>query len=153
MEVQTIIVIGSGQMGSGIAQVAAQSGFGVLLNDISRQFVDRGLKGIEKNLARSVEKGRIAPEAKDATLARIKPALDLESAAGADLVIEAIVENLDAKKELLGRLDRICGSSTLLASNTSSISITELAAATGRPEKFIGMHFFNPVPVMKLVEL
>ncbi|MGE5542236.1 MAG: 3-hydroxyacyl-CoA dehydrogenase family protein, partial [Bacillota bacterium] len=123
MEVQTILVIGSGQMGSGIAQVAAQSGFSVLLNDVSRQFVDRGLKGIEKNLSRSVEKGKIAPEVKDATLGRIKPDLDLESAGGADLVIEAIVENLDAKKELFGRLDRICGPSTVLASNTSSISI------------------------------
>ncbi|MGE5484126.1 MAG: 3-hydroxybutyryl-CoA dehydrogenase [Ignavibacteriales bacterium] len=153
MEVQTILVIGSGQMGSGIAQVAAQSGFSVLLNDVSRQFVDRGLKGIEKNLSRSVEKGKIAPEVKDATLGRIKPDLDLESAGGADLVIEAIVENLDAKKELFGRLDRICGPSTVLASNTSSISITELGAVTSRPGKLIGMHFFNPVPVMKLVEL
>ncbi len=153
MEIRTVFVVGSGQMGSGIAQVAAQSGFQVLLNDVSPQLIDRGMKAIEKNLARGVEKGRIVPEVKDATLGRIGAALDIESAGGANLVIEAIVENLETKRDLFSRLDGICGPSTVLASNTSSISITELAAVTARPDRFIGMHFFNPVPAMKLVEL
>lgn len=153
MEIRTILVIGAGQMGSGIAQVAAQSGFEVLLNDVSSQLIDRGLKGIEKNLARSVEKAKITPEMKDAAMSRVKPAVDLESGAVADLVIEAIVENLAAKKDLFVKMDGLCGQSTVLASNTSSISVTELAASTKRPDRCIGLHFFNPVPVMKLVEV
>jgi 3-hydroxybutyryl-CoA dehydrogenase len=147
-----IAVIGAGQMGAGIAQVAAASGHEVLLNDRSPEFVERGLAGIEKNLNRSVEKGRITATDRDAVLGRISPALAIQSF-DVDLAIEAATERLDTKLELFRLLDAQCSADAILASNTSSISITELGAVTGRPERVIGMHFMNPVPVMQLVEI
>ncbi|HYF78018.1 MAG TPA: 3-hydroxybutyryl-CoA dehydrogenase [Symbiobacteriaceae bacterium] len=153
MSIQTIMVIGAGQMGSGIAQVAAQAGLKVILRDIEQKFVDKGLAGIDKLLTRDVEKGRKNAEEKAAILGRITGTTDLALAAEADMVIEAIVENLDIKLKLFRELDAICPAHAILASNTSSLPITQLAAATKRPAQFIGMHFMNPVPVMKLVEV
>ncbi|KYK28820.1 MAG: 3-hydroxybutyryl-CoA dehydrogenase [Candidatus Proteinoplasmatales archaeon SG8-5] len=153
MEVKTIGVIGAGQMGAGIAQVAAVAGHDVLLNDIEARFVDKGMAGIEKSLDKFVEKEKIGADERDAALARITPTLELGDMKDADLVVEAIIEDLELKKQVFARLDEICPEETILSSNTSSISITKLAAATKRPEKFIGMHFMNPVPLMKLVEV
>ncbi len=153
MNLEKIGVVGAGQMGSGIAHVAALAGRSVVLADVSDDAVRKGLRTIEKNLGRQVEKGKVTPEARDAALARVAPATDLARFADADLVVEAIVENEAVKKELFGKLDGIVKAPAILASNTSSISITRLAAATKRPEKFIGMHFMNPVPVMTLVEV
>lgn len=153
MNVQTIMVIGAGQMGSGIAQVCAQAGYKVFLHDIKPEFVERGLGIIRKNLARNVEKQRITAEAFDEILSGIITSTDLENAGQADLIIEAAVENMEIKSKLFSELDQIAPSHTILASNTSSLPITEIAAATNRPEKVIGMHFMNPVPVMKLVEI
>lgn len=149
----TIMVIGAGQMGSGIAQVAAQAGHSVLLNDIKEEFVQRGLQNITKNLSRSVEKGKLQETEKEETLARLKPSVSLLDAATADLVIEAAVENMTIKSEIFKTLDEVCPEHTILATNTSSLPITQIAALTKRPEKVIGMHFMNPVPVMKLVEI
>jgi len=148
----TILVIGAGQMGAGIAQVAAQAGDSVLLNDRSQEFVERGLRTIDKNLARAVEKGRLSDDERVATLARIRPHLAWDDV-DVDIAIEAATENLDVKLELFAKLDRNAPQRAILASNTSSISITKLAAATKRPERVIGMHYFNPVPVMRLVEI
>lgn len=154
MNVQQFTVIGAGQMGSGIAQVAAQAGMQVKLHDIEDAMVQKGLKGIEKNLTRQVEKGRIKGEERDGILQRIQGTTQLEEAvAKADIVVEAVVENMAVKTELFRRLDEICPPHTILASNTSSLPITEIAAVTKRPEQVIGMHFMNPVPVMKLVEV
>ena len=153
MQIKTMMVVGAGQMGSGIAQVAAQAGLTVYLRDIEQRFVDRGLGVIEKNLARDVEKGRKTPEEKASILSRITGTVDLAPAAQCDLVVEAIVENLDAKLSLFRELDSLVPAHAILASNTSSLPITQLAAATKRPAQFIGMHFMNPVPVMKLVEV
>lgn len=153
MNVQTIMVIGAGQMGSGIAQVCAQAGYKVLLNDIKQEFVERGLGGINKNLSRNVEKGRITAETRDQIVANITPSTNLQDAESADLVIEAAVENMEIKTKIFSQLDQIAPEHAILASNTSSLPITEIAAATNRPEKVIGMHFMNPVPVMKLVEI
>jgi 3-hydroxybutyryl-CoA dehydrogenase len=153
MDVKTIMVIGAGQMGSGIAQVCAMAGYDVFLHDISQQQIDKGLANIEKLLSRQVEKGKMTEEEKAATLGRLTPSNDLQNAAKADLVIEAVVENMDVKTKLFAELDQIAPSHTILATNTSSLPITEIAAATKRPEKVIGMHFMNPVPVMKLVEI
>lgn len=150
---KTIMVIGAGQMGSGIAQVAAQAGYSVILNDIKEEFVSRGLKGIEKNLSRNVEKGKLSVEEKEAILGRFTASISLQDAANADLVIEAAVENMAIKSQVFKTLDEVCPEHTILASNTSSLPITEIAACTKRPEKVIGMHFMNPVPVMKLVEI
>ncbi|MDI6813040.1 MAG: 3-hydroxybutyryl-CoA dehydrogenase [Desulfitobacteriaceae bacterium] len=150
---KTIMVVGAGQMGSGIAQVAAQAGYVVLLNDIKEEFVNRGLQTIEKNLSRNVDKGKLTATEKENILSRIKISVSLEDAVAADLVIEAAVENMAIKTEIFKKLDRICPAPTILATNTSSLPITEVAAATGRPDKVIGMHFMNPVPVMKLVEV
>jgi 3-hydroxybutyryl-CoA dehydrogenase len=149
--IEKIQVVGAGQMGSGIAQVAAQAGLAVHLADVDEATLGKGLETIEKNLSRSVEKERISQEEMDAALARI--AAGTEYAADADLAIEAVVETVGVKAEVFRALDERLGEDAILASNTSSISITELAAATRRPEKFIGMHFFNPVPLMKLVEI
>ncbi|WP_210364384.1 3-hydroxybutyryl-CoA dehydrogenase [Bacillus sp. REN3] len=153
MSVQTIMVIGAGQMGSGIAQVCAQAGYNVLLNDLKPEFVERGLNGIKKNLNRQVDKGRMTAEQLDETVGRITSSADLQDAAKADLVIEAAVENMEVKAKIFAQLDGIAPEHAILASNTSSLPITEIAAATKRPEKVIGMHFMNPVPVMKLVEI
>lgn len=153
MEVKSIVVIGAGQMGSGIAQVCAQSGYDVLLQDINQDAVDQGINSIHALLTRAVEKGRITDVEKEGTLSRLNTSTDLGDAHEADLVIEAVIENLDVKKELFQQLDNIVPAHTILATNTSSLPITEIAAVTNRPEKVIGMHFMNPVPIMKLVEI
>jgi 3-hydroxybutyryl-CoA dehydrogenase len=153
MDIKKIMVLGAGQMGGGIAQVCAQTGYQVILRDIKEEFVQNGLKVIEKNLQRGVEKGRMTSEEKDAVMGRITPTLTLDAGADADIVIEAIIEDAAMKRDTFMQLDTICPPHTILASNTSSVPITEIAAATKRPEKVIGMHFMNPVPVMKLVEV
>jgi 3-hydroxybutyryl-CoA dehydrogenase len=153
MSVQRIGVIGAGQMGHGIAQVAAQAGYTVVLRDVEQRFVDRGMEGIKRNLQRAVDKGKLAQADADAAAGRVSGTTDLKALAECDLVVEAIVEDLAIKKKLWQELDGICKRSALFASNTSSIPITLLAAQTKRQAQFIGMHFFNPVPVMKLVEL
>ncbi|AFM42495.1 3-hydroxyacyl-CoA dehydrogenase [Desulfosporosinus acidiphilus SJ4] len=150
---KTIMVIGSGQMGGGIAQVAAQAGYSVILNDIKEEFVNRGLSIIEKNLRRNVEKGKLNGPDMEIILGRITKSVSLQDAALADLVIEAAVENMKVKAQIFSQLDVICPEHTILSTNTSSLPITEIAASTKRPEKVIGMHFMNPVPVMKLVEI
>lgn len=153
MEIKKAMVVGAGQMGSGIAQVAAAAGLQVILNDIKDEFVQRGLGVIEKNLSRNVAKGRMEESEKKEILSRIKPSVSLEDAADVDIVIEAAVEKMEIKSQIFKKLDRIAPSHAILATNTSSLPITEIAAVTGRPEKVIGMHFMNPVPVMKLVEI
>ena len=153
MEIKTIGVVGAGQMGGGIAQVAAMNGFAVILNDIAQEFVERGLETIEGSLARLVKKDKISKADMDAALGRIVPCLSLDELAPADLVVEAATENVDLKLGIFRQLDAICPENVILASNTSSISITKIAGVTGRPEQVIGMHFMNPVPMMKLVEV
>ncbi|MGV3288547.1 3-hydroxybutyryl-CoA dehydrogenase [Bacillus wiedmannii] len=153
MGVQKIVVIGAGQMGSGIAQVCAMAGYDVKVQDLKQEQLDRGLAIITKNLARQVEKGRMKEEEKEATLNRLTVTLDLDCVKEADLVIEAAVEKMDIKKKIFANLDEIAQEHAILATNTSSLPITEIAAVTKRPEKVIGMHFMNPVPVMKLVEI
>jgi 3-hydroxybutyryl-CoA dehydrogenase len=153
MEVKTIGVVGAGQMGSGIAQVAAQAGYEVVLLDVSQEALERGLGAIRRSLAKFLEKGRITEEALEAALGRIRTTLDLEALGEADLIVEAIVEDEGAKRALLERLGALAKPEAILASNTSSIPITALGRYSGRPERFIGMHFFNPVPLMGLVEV
>lgn len=153
MDIKNVTVIGAGTMGNGIAHVFGVSGFSVSLIDTQQAFLDRALATIEKNLSRQVAKEKITQEEADGCLKRIQPTLDLDSAKDSELVVEAATENPDIKKELFAKLDEICPAETVLASNTSSISITEIAAATKRPEHVVGMHFFNPVPVMQLVEV
>ncbi|GAB5602097.1 3-hydroxybutyryl-CoA dehydrogenase [Thermus sp. FJN-A] len=153
MEVKTIGVVGAGQMGSGIAQVAAGAGYQVVLVDVAESFLERGLSAIRRSLGKFLEKGRISQEALEATLARIRTSLDLEALGEADLIVEAIVEDEGEKRRLFERLGGIAKPEAILASNTSSIPITALARYSGRPERFIGMHFFNPVPLMALVEV
>jgi 3-hydroxybutyryl-CoA dehydrogenase len=153
MEIRTIGVIGAGQMGAGIAQVAAQTGLRVIMRDIEQRFVDGGMAKIEKNLARQVDKGRMTPEDRDAVWRRIEGTVPMDPLAEADIVVEAAIENIELKRKIFTELDELCRPEVILASNTSSISITEIGAATGRPDKVIGMHFMNPVPVMKLVEI
>ncbi|APF19761.1 3-hydroxyacyl-CoA dehydrogenase NAD-binding [Caldithrix abyssi DSM 13497] len=150
---KNIAVIGAGTMGNGIAHVFAQFEYQVTLIDIDRSILEKALATIEKNLNRQVKKGIITEEQLKATLKRINPQTELAKAAGAELVIEAVIENDDLKKKIFKDLDEVCPAGTILASNTSSISITELAAVTSRPDKVIGMHFMNPVPVMELVEI
>jgi 3-hydroxybutyryl-CoA dehydrogenase len=146
-------VVGAGQMGAGIAQVAAAAGLEVHLNDRERRFVDKGLETIASSLKRLEAKGTIAAGAARDVLGRVRPAETLENLADCDVVVEAVNENLDLKRSIFGRLDALCAPSAILASNTSSLSITRLAAATGRPGRVIGMHFMNPVPIMALVEI
>jgi 3-hydroxybutyryl-CoA dehydrogenase len=153
MGVNVFGVVGAGQMGNGIAHVAAASGLEVIMNDVKQEFVDKGLKTIERNLDRAISKGKMPADEKSTILGRIKPSVDLKDFEGADFVVEAIIENLDLKKKVFQTLDEVVAPGKILASNTSSISITKLAACVKRPEKFIGMHFMNPVPVMKLVEV
>jgi 3-hydroxybutyryl-CoA dehydrogenase len=153
MEVKVFGVIGAGQMGGGIAQVAAASGLNVIMNDIKQEFVDKGLKIISGVLARDVEKGKITTADKDALLGRIQTSINLEDMAAANFVVEAATEKEDIKFQIFRNLDRICSPGAILASNTSSIPIGRIAAHTRRPDKIIGMHFMNPVPMMKLVEV
>ncbi|MBD0380209.1 3-hydroxybutyryl-CoA dehydrogenase [Paenibacillus sedimenti] len=153
MNIQTIMVAGAGQMGSGIAQAAAASGLHVLFHDISSEFIQKGLATIAKQLTRSVEKGKITEERKGEILSRVRPTDRLEQAELAELVIEAIIEHMELKTALFQKLDTICPAHVILASNTSSLPITEIAAVTSRPSQVIGMHFMNPVPVMPLVEV
>jgi 3-hydroxybutyryl-CoA dehydrogenase len=153
MQIRALGVVGAGQMGGGIAHVAAASGCSVVLVDVAEGFLAKALATIEKNLDREVAKGKRTAEEKAAALARLTTTTGLEALAGADAVVEAVVESEAVKKELFGKLDVICKPEAVLASNTSSISITRLAAATRRPDRFIGMHFMNPVPVMALVEV
>jgi 3-hydroxybutyryl-CoA dehydrogenase len=153
MAIQKVGVVGCGLMGSGIAQVSAQAGFQTVVREVSGELVEKGLKGIDKNLARLVEKGALTEAAKGEILGRLRGTTSLEGLKDCDVILEAIIEQLPAKKELFSALDAICGPNTIFASNTSSLTITEIAAATKRPERFVGLHFFNPVPVMKLVEV
>jgi len=153
MGVKVFGVVGAGQMGNGIAHVAAAAGLTVIMNDVNKDFVEKGLRTIDKNLDRAVSKGKMSQDEKTEILARIKGSTDLADFQSADFVVEAIIEDLDLKKKVFSTLDDTVRPGVVLASNTSSISITKLAAATKRPEKFIGMHFMNPVPVMKLVEV
>lgn len=150
---EKIFVLGAGTMGAGIVQAFAQKGYEVIVRDIKDEFVERGLAGINKNLSKLVSKGKITEEAKEDILSRISGTTDMNLAVDCDLVVEAAIENMKIKKEIFAELDKICKPETILASNTSSLSITEVASATSRPEKVIGMHFFNPAPVMKLVEI
>jgi 3-hydroxybutyryl-CoA dehydrogenase len=150
---QTIGVIGSGTMGSGIAQVFAQAGCDVLLHDQDQAALGRARRGIEASLGKFVEKGRLSPADRDAALGRLRPAAAIDALGAADFVVEAIVESLEAKHALFRTLDRVTRPDVILSSNTSSISITRLGTATGRPDKVLGMHFMNPVPLMTLVEL
>ena len=150
---EKIFVLGAGTMGAGIVQAFAQKGYEVIVRAIKDEFVERGLTGINKNLSKLVSKGKMTEETKEDILSRISGTTDMNLAADCDLVVEAAIENMKIKKEIFAELDKICKPETILASNTSSLSITEVASATGRPEKVIGMHFFNPAPVMKLVEI
>jgi 3-hydroxybutyryl-CoA dehydrogenase len=153
MEIKTFGVIGAGQMGAGIAQVAAMSGLNVIMNDIKTEFVDKGQANIAKILSRGVEKGKMSEDEKKAVLSRIKASIDLTDMASADYVVEAATENEKIKFQIFKDLDKTCKEQVILATNTSSIPIGRIAAQTGRAEKVIGMHFMNPVPVMKLVEI
>ena len=153
MEIKTLGVVGAGQMGAGIAQVAAASGLKVVMNDIAKEFVDKGFAAIENNLSRMVKKEKISDKEKNNIISRIKGSLDISDMKEADFVVEAAIENEELKLKLFTDLDRICAPDVILSSNTSSISITKIAGATKRPQKVIGMHFMNPVPVMKLVEI
>ncbi|MER1998723.1 MAG: 3-hydroxybutyryl-CoA dehydrogenase [Lysinibacillus sp.] len=153
MAIQNVMVIGAGQMGSGIAQVCAQAGFTVTLNDMKQEYYERGIGVITKNLTRDVEKGRKTEEEKQQILNRITMSLNIQDAKSADIIIEAAVENMEIKQSIFRQLDEIAPEHAILATNTSSLPITEIAAVTNRPGKVIGMHFMNPVPVMKLVEV
>ncbi|MBV9887744.1 MAG: 3-hydroxybutyryl-CoA dehydrogenase [Acidobacteria bacterium] len=153
MAIKKVGVVGCGLMGSGIAQVCAAAGFETVVREVSPEVVEKGLKGIEKNLARLVEKGTITEAQKGEIRGRLKGTTAIEDLKDCDLVIEAIIEQLPAKRELFAKLDTLCAPSAIFASNTSSLTITEISTATKRPERFVGLHFFNPVPVMKLVEV
>lgn len=153
MDIQTVMVVGAGQMGSGIAQVCAQAGLNVYLNDLTEEAVQKGIDGITKNLNHQVKKKRLTEKEKANILERLTQSTELIDAQHVDIVIEAAVENMEVKKEIFSNIDKIAPERTILATNTSSLPITEIAAATKRPEKVIGMHFMNPVPVMKLVEI
>ena len=153
MSVQKLLVAGAGQMGAGIVQVAAQAGLDVVMIDVAQEFVDRGLAGIEKQLARGVEKGRLSADERDATLGRIATGLDIAAGSDVDLFIEAAPEALDIKKDLLGRACAALRPEAIIASNTSSLSITKLAESVADQQRFVGIHFFNPVPAMALVEV
>ncbi len=153
MQVETVGVVGCGLMGSGIAQVCAEAGYAVVVREVSDEVLNQGLARIESFLARGVEKGKSTPERMKEVLGRLQGTTEVASLSGCDIVIEAIVESLAAKRELLAALDEACRPETLFASNTSSLSITEMAVASKRSERFVGLHFFNPVPLMKLVEV
>jgi 3-hydroxybutyryl-CoA dehydrogenase len=153
LNISSVGVAGCGLMGSGIAEVAAKSGFHVVVREINEELVDKGRARIEKSLGRAVDKEKLTAEERDAAVERLAFTTEVSDLAGCDIVIEAIVEELDTKNELFGLLDGMCGRDTIFASNTSSLTVTDMAAATSRPDRFVGLHFFNPVPVMKLVEV
>lgn len=153
MEIKTIGVVGAGTMGNGIAQVAAQSGYNVIMSDVEEKFVQNGLKNIDKFLAKSVEKGKMTAEAKAEIMGKIKPTTKLEDMKDADYVVEAVFEDMAVKKSIFGQLDGICGKDVIIGTNTSSMSITEIANSTKRADKVVGLHFFNPVPLMRLIEI
>lgn len=153
MGISKIAVLGSGTMGSGIAQVAAQAGYEVLLIDVEQKFIDRALANIGKSFQKAVDKGKMAAADKEQILSRLKGSISYEDCQDVDLVIEAILEKMDLKRQVYQKLDEVCPNHAILASNTSSLSITEMAAATKRPDKVVGMHFFNPAAVMRLVEI
>lgn len=153
MEIKKIGVLGCGLMGSGIAQVCAQSGFETVVREVDQKFLDNGFGIMEKNMSRAVEKGKLSQEDKAATFSRIKGTLKLEDLKDCDLIIEAVIENLELKNEMFSALDKLCPDKTILASNTSSLTVMSMAASTNRPDRFCGLHFFNPVPVMQLVEV
>lgn len=153
MPIQTVGVIGCGLMGSGIAQVCAQAGYKTIVREVNEDLLKKGLGKIDGFLSKSVEKGKLTAEHKQATMAKLVGTTNLADLKEADIVIEAMIENIALKKELFGELDKLCPSHTVFASNTSSLTITEMAAATKRPDRFVGLHFFNPVPLMKLVEV
>ena len=152
-EIKRVGVLGCGLMGSGIAQVCAQAGYETIVREVSDELCQRGVGGIGKQLGKSVEKGKMAAEDRDAILGRLRGTTKLEDLADCDIIIEAVVENLELKNEMWKTLDGVCGPDTIFASNTSSLTIADMAAATRRPERVVGLHFFNPVPVMKLVEV
>jgi len=153
MAIKKVGVIGAGLMGSGIAQVTAAAGYETVVREVSQEFLDKGLSRIDGFLSKSVEKGKLTSEQKAATLKNLSGTIQLEGLKDCDLIIEAITEDIKLKRETFGTLDKICPASTIFASNTSSLTVTEMAAATQRPDKFVGLHFFNPVPIMKLVEV
>ncbi len=151
--IRRVAVLGCGLMGSGIAEICARAGYDTHVREINDTFAEKGRGAIVKSLGRAVDKGKMSAEDRDATLSRIRMTTRLDDLADADIVIEAVTENLEAKNEMFGSLDRTCGPQTIFASNTSSLTIAAMAAATSRPDRFVGLHFFNPVPVMKLVEV
>lgn len=153
MDIRKVGVLGAGAMGNGIAQLAAQIGCDVILRDIKDEFVERGIRNIDKFLSRSVEKGKMETSEKDAILGRITGTTDMSQLKDSDFVVEAVIEDLDLKKTVFKELDELCRPEVILATNTSSMSLTEIASATNRPDKVCGMHFFNPAPLMKLVEV
>ncbi|MBX6365127.1 MAG: 3-hydroxybutyryl-CoA dehydrogenase [Gemmatimonadetes bacterium] len=152
-EIRTVGVLGCGLMGSGIAEIAAKSGFETRVRETSEALCERGLGSIQKSLGRAVEKGKLEPTARDEALARIRTTTNLEDLRDCDIIVEAVTEDLAVKTELFSALDKLCPEATIFASNTSSIPIASMAAATRRPDRFVGLHFFNPVPVMRLVEV
>ena len=153
MEIKKVGVLGCGLMGSGIAQTAATAGCDVIVREVTEELCERGFAGVDKSLAKFAEKGTITPEQQAEIRGRIRGTTSLEDLADCDIIIEAIVENLEAKRDTYNQLDAVCKPETIFASNTSSLSITEMAAVTKRPQRFVGLHFFNPVPLMKLVEV
>jgi 3-hydroxybutyryl-CoA dehydrogenase len=153
MKIGKVGVLGAGLMGSGIAEACAKSGYETIVREVSEELARKGIGSIEASLAKGVERGKLGAVDRDAARARLKATTRVQDLAACDLVIEAVVENLDEKKQLFRELDGICGDATIFCSNTSSLTITELSSATGRPDRFAGLHFFNPVPVMKLVEV
>jgi len=153
MEIKQVGVVGCGQMGSGIAQVCAQAGYQVVVSEVNEEFLNKGLSSINSSLTRSVEKGRITRQDKDSVLSRIRGTTKMKDFGNCDLVIEAVTENLDLKKKTFAELDKTCPKSAILATNTSCLSIIEIAMSTTRPGKVLGLHFFNPAPVMKLLEV
>jgi len=153
MAIHKVGIVGCGLMGSGIAQVSAQAGFPTVVREVNAELLEKGLKSIEKNLARQVEKGTLPDAARNEVRGRLKGTTSIEDLKDCDVIIEAIIEQLPMKRELFGALDKLCHHQTIFASNTSSLPIIEIAASTARPQRFVGLHFFNPVPVMKLVEV
>lgn len=153
MKIKNVGVVGCGLMGSGIAQVCATSGYQTIVREVNQELLDKGLERIEGFLTKAVEKGKMTPDQKEAAMKNLSGTTQLDDLKDCDLIIEAVTEDINLKKEVFGHLDTVCPSHSIFASNTSSLTITEMAAATQRPDKFVGLHFFNPVPVMKLVEV